>query len=98
MVFVLCDLLNLVLQGIGGGVSSTEKTPSGIQAGIDIVITGLATQVTSLFLFMLCCSHFALRAFKYPEKRAKEYRSVRESVRFREFLFGSFLLPTQYCD
>ena len=94
MIFILCDLLNLVLQGIGGGICSTMQTTVGIQAGIDVVITGLATQVTSLILFMAYCTYFAWCIYRYPERRNDEYRSIRESSSFRQFLSCMFLRST----
>ena len=94
IIFVCCDLLNLILQGIGGGVCSTEQSPYGIQAGINIVIAGLATQVTSLLLFMACCAHFSWRVYRFPERKVKECQGVRESARFHQFLIGMYLLPS----
>jgi len=92
LIFVACDLVNLILQGLGGGISSTQQQPKGIQAGIDIVIAGLATQVASLFIFICCCTHFALNVHRRPQKTLGQFRHIRETWSFRAFLFGSSLL------
>lgn len=89
LIFVACDLLNLILQGMGGGICSTQQRPKGIQAGINIVIAGLATQVASLFIFILCCLHFANNVRHQSSGKLSEFAFVRESRSFRAFLFGS---------
>lgn len=87
-IFVACDLVNLILQGIGGGISSTQQQPKGIQAGIDIVIAGLATQVASLFIFIVCCTHFMINVHCHPEMMLYQFSHVRKTWAFRAFLFG----------
>ncbi|KAK5046221.1 hypothetical protein LTR84_008364 [Exophiala bonariae] len=88
LIFVACDLLNLILQGMGGGICSTQQQPKGIQAGINIVIAGLATQVASLFIFILCCLHFANNVRRQSSKKLSDCEHVRQSRSFRAFLFG----------
>lgn len=88
LVFVACDLVNLILQGVGGGVSSTLQTPKGIQAGINIVIAGLATQVVSLLLFMGCCAHLAVRLRQNRHRQLQEFEHIRNTTTFCVFLLG----------
>lgn len=80
--------MNLSLGGVGGGISSTRQTPEGIQAGLNIVIAGLSTQVASLFLFMLCCLHFAVMVIRHKDQRLKQFRALRDTRSFRLFLYS----------
>ncbi|KEF56936.1 uncharacterized protein A1O9_07126 [Exophiala aquamarina CBS 119918] len=88
LIFVACDLVKLILQGLGGGICSTQQQPNGIQAGIDIVIAGLATQAVSLFIFICCCMHFASNVRRRPQQVLDRFRHVRETWSFHAFLFG----------
>jgi hypothetical protein len=88
VLFVACDLVNLILQGTGGGISSTLQTQEGIQAGINVVIAGLATQVASLLLFIGCCSHLAIRLHQNKHLQLREFEAVRNTRSFHAFLYG----------
>jgi hypothetical protein len=88
IIFVTCDIFNLILQGLGGGISSTQQHPKGIQAGINIVIAGLVSQVVSLSIFMICCAHFVFRVLRSVEKPVERFSHVRDTKRFQSFLIG----------
>ena len=92
IIFVTCDIFNLILQGLGGGISSTQQHPKGIQAGINIVIAGLVSQVVSLSIFMICCAHFAFRVFRSVEKPVQIFSHIRDTKRFQSFLIGELFL------
>ena len=87
-----CDIFNLILQGLGGGISSTQQHPKGIQAGINIVIAGLVSQVVSLSIFMICCAHFAFRVFRSVEKPVQIFSHIRDTKSFQSFLIGELFL------
>ncbi|KAI0975223.1 RTA1-domain-containing protein [Xylaria arbuscula] len=53
-IFIPCDIIALVVQGAGGGVSVTEAvTTTGVTPGAAIVIAGLTFQLVSLTIFFL---------------------------------------------
>lgn len=98
--FVACDLLSLILQAAGGAIASTASTNSAGQAGINIMIAGLSTQVASMVAFVVVCAQLAWAVRKHPEKVSADYLELRRSKRFRFFLWcksqqsslGSFML------
>jgi hypothetical protein len=60
-VFISCDLLSLILQGIGGGLAATGKDAKGSKRGVDIMIAGLISQVITMTLFLALWCDFVLR-------------------------------------
>jgi len=84
--FVGCDLMSLILQAAGGAIASTANTHSATQAGINIMIAGLSTQVASMVAFVIVCGQLALAIRRHPEKINTEYAEMRQSKRFRFFL------------
>ncbi|KAI1809081.1 RTA1-domain-containing protein [Poronia punctata] len=54
-IFIPSDILALLIQSSGGGLSSSEKdsVDEGVTAGQSIIISGLALQVISLTIFFL---------------------------------------------
>ncbi|KAF3770392.1 hypothetical protein M406DRAFT_32933 [Cryphonectria parasitica EP155] len=57
--FIPCDLVSLVLQGVGGALSATTAGLS--QTGINIALAGLAFQVATLVLFCAVYVDFVWR-------------------------------------
>lgn len=88
LIFVFCDFVSLLLQAAGGAIASTSDDEDGNQMGINVMIAGLASQVISLVIFAVICSHFAWRVLKNPTKLNPEFASLRMSRRFRGLLFG----------
>ena len=88
LIFCSCDLLSLVLQGLGGGVAATANSISGKNLGKNIMIAGLAFQVFSLLLFASCCGEFAWRLRTNKAARNPKFTSLVESRLFKYFLFG----------
>jgi hypothetical protein len=89
-IFISCDLVSLILQGVGGGIAATGVSDQNqLNVGTDIMIAGLSFQVFSLLLFMALCADFALRIRKLRESEKNEqYESIRRTRLFRGFLFG----------
>ena len=64
-VFLSCDFISLLLQTAGGAFADTHLTNLPLQnTGVHIMVTGLAFQVASLFLFAALCVEYALRVMK----------------------------------
>ncbi|KAL4973819.1 sphingoid long-chain base transporter [Aspergillus desertorum] len=63
IVFVACDIVALLLQAAGGALTNSSSN-SAVQAGIDIMIAGLASQVASLTLYLILCLDFAWRIYR----------------------------------
>ncbi|EEQ87219.2 parasitic phase-specific protein PSP-1 [Blastomyces dermatitidis ER-3] len=64
-IFIPCDIISLVLQGLGGGVASvaTRRHEDGT-TGVNIMIAGLAFQVFSLLIFILLLAEFFVRVYR----------------------------------
>jgi hypothetical protein len=60
-VFISCDLLSLILQGVGGGMAATGKDAKGSKKGVDIMIAGLISQVITMSFFLALWVDFTLR-------------------------------------
>ncbi|GAB7361056.1 hypothetical protein MBLNU230_g1096t1 [Neophaeotheca triangularis] len=58
-IFIPCDIISLVLQAVGGAMSSNSDGSS--QAGVNIGLAGLAFQVAVLVAFIALCADFAFR-------------------------------------
>ncbi|KXJ89841.1 RTA1 like protein-domain-containing protein [Microdochium bolleyi] len=52
-VFIPCDIISLVLQAVGGALSSVARTESAVNRGVKISLAGLVFQVVTLVAFTL---------------------------------------------
>jgi H+/Cl- antiporter ClcA len=83
IVFVLCDLLALILQAIGGALTSIAagEKPDMAQKGMNIMIAGLCSHAASLLVFVILCAEFFWRVHKnqYALKMDCSLRELRSS-------------------
>lgn len=89
--FISFDLFSLVLQAAGGAIAASTDDNSSQQAGINIMIAGLAFQVFSLFFFMCLCADFAFSAYRKQSSLDPAHATVRNSTKFKAFQLG--MLP-----
>ncbi|KAK5957297.1 hypothetical protein OHC33_001669 [Knufia fluminis] len=59
-IFISCDTLALILQAVGGAMSSTSNGASS--AGVNIALAGLAFQVATITVFVAVVADYAVRA------------------------------------
>lgn len=52
-VFIPCDIVSLVLQAVGGALSSLARTEAAVNRGVKISLAGLVFQVVTLVAFTL---------------------------------------------
>lgn len=83
-----CDFASLVLQSIGGGITSTANTRKASDAGVHIMVAGLALQVFSLVLFMVLCMEFAWCVRRTRDGKDERFEDVRRTGAFRVFKYG----------
>jgi hypothetical protein len=105
ILFILCDFVSLVLQAAGGAIASTSDDEAGGDAGVNIMIAGLASQVASMFIFVCLCAQFAWNVRKDPHGVNQENKALIESSQFKFFLWGESgktadptLLSLQYAN
>jgi len=90
--FVSCDLVSLILQSVGGAITSVSDDADGHQLGVDIMMAGLWSQVISLSIFIIVCSQFAFRVVRNPSKVNPDTIILRQTIKFKCFLLG--MAPT----
>ncbi|EED16677.1 conserved hypothetical protein [Talaromyces stipitatus ATCC 10500] len=88
-IFITCDLISLALQGGGGGVASSATKPSTLSMGNNIMLAGLIFQIVTLVLFAVLCLEFSWRVHRSPHMKNVQFRSLRDSRRFRGFLLAA---------
>jgi len=88
LIFCSCDLFSLVLQALGGGMTSSAKTYSAQQTGINIMLAGLSAQVISLFIFSVMALEYAFRLYRNPLSWDTRHAALYQSRLFRTFLIG----------
>ncbi|KAH6669475.1 RTA1 like protein-domain-containing protein [Halenospora varia] len=87
-IFVICDLLSLFLQALGGGVAASAATASGKASGGKIMLAGIIFQVlTFVFLFVLAAI-FAWNVRRNLSIIGPNARYLLYSREFRIFLTG----------
>jgi hypothetical protein len=88
-VFIGCDFVSLVLQAVGGALTSTSSDEQASNIGVDVMVAGLSFQIFSLAIFMGFCAEFAWRVkHNSPALRESKLKSTRETWQFRGFLWG----------
>lgn len=93
--FISFDLFSLVLQAVGGAIASSNNNRSSQQAGINIMIAGLAFQVVSLFFFMCLCADFGFSAYHKKTSLDPAHAQVRNSTSFKGFQLGMLFFPSK---
>jgi hypothetical protein len=84
--FISCDFASLILQSIGGGITATAGDQSISNAGVHIMVAGLALQVFSLVVFMFLCLEFAWYA--RDARKDERFVDLRRTGAFRVFKYG----------
>ncbi|KAG9856601.1 RTA1-domain-containing protein, partial [Aureobasidium melanogenum] len=82
-IFIPCDIISLVLQAVGGAMSSQSNGSS--KAGVDIGLAGLSFQVFTLLFFIVL-------AVQYGVRYRKDRRNGRVKISSLDGRFKFFLL------
>nr|GAT56049.1 predicted protein [Mycena chlorophos] len=59
--FVPCDLIALVIQGVGGGIASAATTVEGANTGAKIMLGGIGFQFVVIVIFIALLADFVIR-------------------------------------
>ncbi len=87
LIFVTCDFISLVLQAAGGALAAIY-TGDLAQTGVNLMIAGLAFQVSSMALFIGFAGDAGWRIITAGKRNAE---GVTGSALFRRFLIGGFI-------
>ncbi|KAE9397375.1 RTA1-domain-containing protein [Gymnopus androsaceus JB14] len=60
-IFLSCDVVSLVVQAVGGGMTSSATTDSGINLGTHVMLAGIVTQLCILIGFSTIALEFVYR-------------------------------------
>ena len=91
LIFIGADIVSLVLQSIGGGMSAEAATPAATKTGVNIMTAGLAFQVFALVLFIAMCSEYAFRVSRRTTALNPVCDALRQSRKFKAFLVCEYL-------
>ncbi|PPQ64037.1 hypothetical protein CVT24_008850 [Panaeolus cyanescens] len=75
IVFCTCDVISLVVQGVGGGMAATVETLEAANRGSHIMLGGIAFQLLVIVVYSACGFEFFMRYLRdkpfTPQSRAK---------------------------
>ena len=65
-IFCTCDVISLVVQAIGGGMTATQsnKINGNTDTGTHIMVAGIVFQLASITVFVACALDFIRRCFR----------------------------------
>ncbi|KAL4908476.1 hypothetical protein BDW74DRAFT_175157 [Aspergillus multicolor] len=95
-VFIPCDIISLLLQAIGGGLSCIGETQDDIQLGVDVSLAGLIFQVITLSAFIVVFADYLYAAAKCRSTRKTKLAAKRMKL-FLLFLFAAIFLVLIRC-
>ncbi|KAG5366275.1 Protein RTA1 [Yarrowia sp. B02] len=100
IIFVCCDLISIVIQAIGGGISATALYDNkDTDDGTHIMVAGMAFQVFTMSVFFLMTTDFLWRVHKgirnpnVMDSRANdpEIVAIRESPKMKYFVIAVYI-------
>ncbi|KAK5118489.1 hypothetical protein LTR62_003004 [Meristemomyces frigidus] len=85
-IFVGCDVFSIVLQSVGGALASVSENKALLDAGTDVMITGLATQVVTMATFGILAADYGLTVYRHRHHLNPATASFRHTRKFKFFL------------
>lgn len=92
-IFIPCDIISLILQAVGGALSSVGETLADVQIGVNISLAGLCFQVFTLVIF---CALFIDYLVAVRSSTSKPMVTKRMQI-FLSFMFISILVILIRC-
>ena len=90
-IFISCDVFSIMLQAIGGAVSSASTSTSILSVGTNIMIAGLATQVFTLVVFGVLAADYGISIYRNRDSLNKTTEGLRRTIRFKLFIAALWL-------
>lgn len=88
-IFITCDLLSLIFQGVGGGMAATaDWGTEELTAGTDLMITGVVIQVFTLAIFGYLLTEYSIRTYHRREQLSEEALALYGRRSFRYFMYA----------
>jgi len=82
-IFVGCDAVSIVLQGAGGSISAVATQKSLLNAGVNIMIAGLVSQIFTLMVFAGLAAEYAIQCWRKPHELNPGCIELVKSAKFR---------------
>ncbi|GJE86149.1 RTA1 domain-containing protein [Phanerochaete sordida] len=80
-VFLTCDIVALVIQGLGGGIAADAKTISTTNLGANVMLAGIVFQLVAMLAFSTLAAEYFYRFAKDRPIRGKDTSTAnRDSV------------------
>lgn len=91
-IFIPCDVISLILQAAGGGISASAGTDKDLaNLGTNIMIAGLAFQVFTLTVFIILAADFFFRTWSRMRSLGSAALDPRNAALRGSRAFRSFL-------
>ena len=88
-IFIGCDLLSLVLQGVGGGMAAAADFGSDMQdVGTDLMLAGVIWQVVCLTFFGYFLGEYLFRTYRHRKEISSQAMELFCDTKFRLFLMA----------
>jgi hypothetical protein len=82
-----CDLISLILQGVGGGLSAGAGDNTKLRnVGADLMIAGVVFQVVTLIVFALLVAQYIIRTRNQLNNMSLEAKLLIEKSKFKGFI------------
>ncbi|KAF2801380.1 RTA1-domain-containing protein [Mytilinidion resinicola] len=93
--FISCDVVSIILQGVGGILASIASQPGPLMtSGNDTMMAGLSFQVFTLLVFGLLTAEYFTRVRTHRGELNPATEPLRASTRFRCFLVAVLVAYT----
>jgi len=94
-IFCACDVLSLVIQGLGGAIAAAASTLHGANQGANIMLGGIVFQLFVIILFSLCVLEYLIRHAKDAPVRSESTTRARGVItRKLEVMLGGLAFVT----
>ncbi|KAF2995796.1 hypothetical protein E8E13_000103 [Curvularia kusanoi] len=91
-IFIGCDLLSLVLQGVGGGMAASADFGSDMQdVGTDLMLAGVIWQVVCLTMFGYLLGEYLFRTYRHRKELSSQAMDLFHDTKFRLFIMAIIL-------
>jgi hypothetical protein len=65
IIFCVCDVISLTVQGVGGGLASSEAANGGdARLGGNVMLGGIVFQLVTIIVFSICATEFFIRVVR----------------------------------
>lgn len=80
-----------MLQAVGGALASVSQNTALLDAGTNVMITGLATQVATMLVFGVLAADFGVTAYRNRANLNPATATLRSSSRFKLFIVALWI-------